>query len=196
MYSSKLNFNLNTKSFLGIIIFLSCTNSTSASVFKKNTLTVSNSNPISIDFPILPKRPSFKELYHSLIIPIIEKQPVLSKEKAESEIIISPKVSEVNLDKNLNNIFDRNFNVTSDKLFSESLNAVKYLNLPLKYLDLSEKKIVTIDQNRNTILISILPNDKLSSNIKIAGYATVDGKNSLAKSAKQLVTLISEKTKQ
>lgn len=190
-YSSK--FSLKVKLFLVIIIFLSSNNFTSASVFKKNTLT--NSNPISIDFPILPKRPSFKDLYHSLGVPDIEQQSVLNSEKVKNELIISPKVPEASLDNGLNNIFDRNFNVNSDKLFSESLNAVKSLNLLLKYLDIGEKKIVAIDKNRNTILISILPNDKLSSNIKIAGYSTVEGKDSLAKSAKQLISLISEKTK-
>lgn len=172
-----------------------CTSFLNAFAFKKNTGTIFNSNTIPLDFPILPRRPSFKDLYHSLSVPVIEENFELNKVKVKSDPALFLMASETNLDKELNNLIDKKFNVAPEKLFFSSLNAVKALNLAIKYLDISEKKIVIIDKNRNTILLSILSNDSVSSNVKIAGYASVGSKDALAKSAKQLISLISEKTK-
>lgn len=169
------------------IIFFTCTNFTVAS----------NSMPVSIDLPVLPKRPTYKNLYHSLGVPPVYKQAIIKEEVTEESAPLSPEKKEYEpiVEKKLKNLFDKNFSLNSESLFSRVLSVVKDLNLPVKYLDIDEKKVVAIDKYKNTIVVSVLPNDKLGSNIKIAGYSTDNGKDNLASSAKQLISAISEKAK-
>lgn len=153
--------------------------------------------PVSIDFPVLPKRPSYKNLFHSLGVPPVYKQALVKEEAVKEAESLSPLKKEVEplSEKKLKNLLDKNYSLNSDSLFSRVLSAVKDLNLPVKYLDIDEKKIVAIDKYKNTIVVSVLPNDKLGSNIMIAGYSSESSKDSLAGSAKQLISVISEKAK-
>jgi len=162
----------------------------------------------SLDYPIVPQRPTLRQLYSSLLnVPIYKYEKLKTMTVRDDSLFYLDKKSDNNLkldeiaiDKNylsgfLVDSYEKSYIAGPETLLMNSLNSALELNLSLKYLDVNEKKIIVVDNMQNALLINILNDNSHTSLVKILGYSNKSDNISVNGVVEKLATLISEKTK-
>jgi hypothetical protein len=162
----------------------------------------------SLDYPIVPQRPTLRQLYLSLLnIPIYKYEKSKTMIKKDVSLFDLDKknndnfeVNEILIDKNylsgfLVDSYEKSYMLGSETLLMNSLDSALELKLALKYLDVDEKKIIVVDNMQNALLINILNDNNDTSLVKILGYSPKSDNISVNGVVEKLATLISEKTK-
>ena len=166
------------------------------------------------DLPILPKRPSFKELKIELEQNLI-KNNTGNIESKSSRNHTSGKLkncdnNKLDLDdqkKNRKNIgqdknqkscdiiLEERFTTSSTRLFALSLHAVKKSRLKLKYFNLTDGEIIATDKHQNTFKLQINYNKNKykDSGIQIYGFGSCLYNRNLKKISERVLSKIRDK---
>ena len=155
----------------------------------------------NVEFPQIPERPSFPELKKSLkpLSTVNEndsKQSTVmiksfSNGKMESNFSSKTYKNVMELFGNHDMSLEKDTRLSSVRLFSRTLTAIRTLNLSLKSFDTVRGEIIAVDNLHNTVVVSFFSGSK-DTRVKVSGYASKFGHKLLNNTVTTLMKLISE----